>query len=239
MKCLSCQVDIDPKWKHAMENNVCPFCGDHIMPEDLKTNIISLREIISSFKEKYSEQLDDLLFSNYNYVKVDSPRMKQFIPEPKVIYRAASEPTETSVSEDNSNKDPSVIGVQDPEVTSKFFKNAGVNKTAARTEELKNLVSQIKSNNPKINSLMKQSSAENEGMSDEDLVESEINSSISYDDDDQIPAAVLAFTNQSNKNNPNYSAKDMLRLQQLQQRTAQSRKNVVNGTGGRGSFSRG
>jgi hypothetical protein len=239
MECLSCQVDIDPKWKHAIDNNVCPFCGDHIMPEDLKNNIISLREIFSSFKDKYESQLDDLLFSNYNYVKIDSPRMKQFIPEPKIIYKSvANQISEDEVSE-ASKKDSTTVSIQDPETTSKFFKNAGASKTVSRTEELKSLVSQIKSNNPQLAALSSQSSF-NE-MSDEELVESEINSSISsgHDNDDEIPAAVLAFANQSNKNNSTYNAKDAIKLQQMQQRINQSRKNMINGTGGKGSFSRG
>jgi hypothetical protein len=242
MECLSCKVEIDPKWKHALENNVCPFCGDNVMPEDLKNYIISLRSTLDIFKEKYSNQLDDLLFSNYKYVRTDSPRMKQFIPEPKVIYNSIPDQTREDDSDSDESaeeKDSSVVAVQDPEVTSKFFKNAGASRHAARTEELKNLVSQIKTNNPKLSALVKQGSAED--MSDEEFMESEgANSSIStpYDDED-IPPAVLAFAGQSGKNNPGYNPKDMLRLQQLQQRTAQSRKNVVNGTGGKGSFSRG
>jgi hypothetical protein len=239
MECLSCKVEIDPKWKHALENNVCPFCGDNVMPEDLKNYIISLRSTLDSFKEKYSNQLDDLLFSNYKYVRTDSPRMKQFIPEPKVIYKSVSNQTSEDEVSETLEKDSTTVSIQDPETTSKFFKNAGASKTVSRTEELKNLVSQIKTNNPKLSALVKQSSAED--MSDEEFMESEeANSSIStsYDDED-IPPAVLAFAGQSGKNNPGYNTKDMIRLQQLQQRTVQSRKNVVNGTGGKGSFSRG
>jgi hypothetical protein len=56
--------------------------------------------------------------------------------------------------------------------------------------------------------------------------------------DDDIPAAVLAFTNQKNNKDPNYNMRDVLKLQQLQQRTVHSRDNVINGTGGKGSFSR-
>jgi hypothetical protein len=240
MKCLSCQVDIDPKWKHAIDNNVCPFCGDHIIPEDLKNNIISLREVISCFKEKYSEQLDDLLFSNYNYVRTDSPRMKQFIPEPKVIYRTSkkSEPVEDS-SEDTDTEqfEEDHVTVQDPEVTSKFFKNAEASKAVARTSELKKLVSEIKRNNPEIAKSIKA----NKDLEDYSEEYEDVNSSMnSYDDDDQIPAAVLAFANQSkNKASHDYNPKDMIKLQQLQQRVSQSRKNMINGTGGKGSFSRG
>ena len=232
MKCLSCQVDIDPKWKHAIDNNVCPFCGDHIMPEDLKNNIISLREVISSFKEKYAEQLDDLLFSNYNYVKVDSVKFKQLIPEPKVVYKS-------KVNDKVDNSSEEVVSTQDPEVTSKFFKNAEVSKAVSRTNELKKLATEIKLSNPNLKKI-----TNNPHVMTADELASEmgedVESSISHyqNSDDDIPPAVLAFANQKNNKDPNYNMRDVLKLQQLQQRTSQSRDNVVNGTGGKGSFSR-
>jgi hypothetical protein len=234
MKCLSCQLDIDPKWKHAIDNNVCPFCGDHIMPEDLKNNIVSLREIISSFKEKYSEQLDDLLFSNYNYVRIDSPRMKQFTPEPKIIYHQKH-----SNDEDPSHQEHESLSVQDQEVTSKFFKNAEVSKAVSRTNELKKLVTEIKSSNPNLKKIAHSSPV----MTADELaseMEEDFESPMPHyqNSDDDIPAAVLAFTNQKNNKDPNYNMRDVLKLQQLQQRTVHSRDNVINGTGGKGSFSR-
>jgi hypothetical protein len=42
MKCVTCQTEINPKWKHAIDINVCPFCGKNIMEEHLKNCLVSL-----------------------------------------------------------------------------------------------------------------------------------------------------------------------------------------------------
>jgi hypothetical protein len=80
MKCVSCETEINPKWKHAIDMNVCPFCGKHIMEEHLKNLLTGLRETMDKLSE-YQDQLDDFLLSNYNYVKTDSPDLKMFLPK--------------------------------------------------------------------------------------------------------------------------------------------------------------
>ena len=229
MKCISCEVEIDPKWKHALDSNVCPFCGESIMPNDLKEHISNLSIILGSFKESYPNQLDDWLLSNHNYVKTDGEKIKQFFPEPKIVYRSAK----ASDQEDSSEEeDENLIAVQNQDFTSKFFKNAEVTKTVARAEELKRMVSEIKSNNPSLN---RSQLNQDEDFEDD---QQDINSSINADYDEQIPPVVMAFSNQRRQGSSDYSNKDVIRLQQLQNRVSESRRNVVNGTGGKGSFSR-
>lgn len=80
MECISCEADINPKFKHAIEQNVCPFCGGSIMEELLKSLLISLQETMAKMQE-YSEQLDDWLLSNYNYIKTDSPNLVAYVPQ--------------------------------------------------------------------------------------------------------------------------------------------------------------
>jgi len=80
MKCISCEIDINPQWKHAIDMNVCPFCGKHIMEEHLKNLLTSLRENMESLQQ-YSAQLDDFLLSNYNYIKTDSPSLRNYLPK--------------------------------------------------------------------------------------------------------------------------------------------------------------
>lgn len=227
MKCINCQVDIDPKWKHAVQNNICPSCGENIMPEDLKEKIISLKSLIDSFKETYPEQLDDLLLSNYLYVRTDSDRIKDFYPKQS-----------TSVN------DPGIINsavqsVQDQEVTSRFFKNAEVTKSVARAEELKKLVSEIKSNKNTKPAIMDSETLAAEISSYEDG-EDDVAHEEYENDDEPIPAAALALSRQPRTtNNADYSAKDIMALQKIHQRSAEARSAVRNGTGGKGSFSRG
>jgi hypothetical protein len=80
MKCISCESEINPKFKHAIEQNMCPFCGGSIMEELLKSLLVSLADTMQKMKE-YPEQLDDWLFSNYGYIKTDSPDLIKFVPK--------------------------------------------------------------------------------------------------------------------------------------------------------------
>jgi len=68
MKCLSCETEVDPKWKSAIEKNTCPFCGNPILNEHLKGLLSNLSEIMIEM-QPYQEELDDWLFSNYKYIK--------------------------------------------------------------------------------------------------------------------------------------------------------------------------
>lgn len=80
MKCISCESEINPKFKHALDINVCPFCGEHIMEEHLKNCLASLA-IAMGDMIKYPDQLNDWLLSNYNYIKTDSPNIGEFMPK--------------------------------------------------------------------------------------------------------------------------------------------------------------
>ncbi len=80
MKCVSCETEINPKWKHAIDINVCPFCGKHIMEEHLKNCVTALAAAMEAMA-KYPEQLDDWLLSNHNYIKTDSPDLKSYLPK--------------------------------------------------------------------------------------------------------------------------------------------------------------
>ena len=68
MKCTSCDTDINPKWLHAISNNVCPNCGQHIMQEHLKNLLTSLRETMEKLQE-YPNEVDDWMLSNFNFIK--------------------------------------------------------------------------------------------------------------------------------------------------------------------------
>lgn len=80
MKCVSCETEINPKWKHAIDINVCPFCGKHIMEEHLKNCVTALAAAMEAMA-KYPEQLDDWMLSNHNYIKTDSPNLKAYLPK--------------------------------------------------------------------------------------------------------------------------------------------------------------
>jgi len=173
MKCISCEVEINPQWTHAIDMNVCPFCGKHIMEEHLKNLLSTLRETMSSL-EQYTEQVDDWLLSNYNYIKTDSSNLINYVPQD--LLRQVKREDEVQdfirrkeaqgkkeiikVKTDTGEEDVIVEKIQSEEETNEFFKRAEVIPKHARpqspngppvfqsptekTEYLKKMAQQIK-----------------------------------------------------------------------------------------------
>src|SRR5271166_1978670 len=80
MKCVSCDTEINPKWTHAIDINVCPYCGKLILEEHLKNCLVALTTAMDEM-QKYPEQLDDWMLSNHNYIITDSPQLKMYLPK--------------------------------------------------------------------------------------------------------------------------------------------------------------
>jgi hypothetical protein len=80
MKCISCEIEINPKWKHAIDRNICPFCGQSIMEELLKGLLSTLQDTMEKL-QGYPDQLNDWLLSNYNYIKTDSSALIEYVPK--------------------------------------------------------------------------------------------------------------------------------------------------------------
>ena len=77
MKCISCESEINTKWKHAIDANMCPFCGQNIMEGELKDLLSSLSDIIIKL-QPYQQQLDDWLHSNFSYIKEENIKNYNF-----------------------------------------------------------------------------------------------------------------------------------------------------------------
>lgn len=160
MKCISCEVEINPKWTHAIDINVCPFCGSHIMEEHLKNLFVSLRETIDKLKD-YPDQLNDWMLSNCNYIKTNSPDISIYAP--KCNHKVEDDvPAENKpLKKDNSytvkietergTEEVKVEKVQSQEKTNDFFKRAeafkpgidGFKSTQDKTKHLKALAKHI------------------------------------------------------------------------------------------------
>jgi len=174
MKCMSCEMEINPKWTHAIDINVCPFCGQGIMEEHLKNLFSSLRQTMESLKD-YPDQLNDWMLSNHNYIKTNSPNIKLYLPkgyieeirnqrdnevfEEKVNSLKSAphdEPSRKSIIKmDNGHgqeQEVVVEKVQSEEKTNDFFKRAeaikpnidGFKTTTEKTQRLKEMAQQIK-----------------------------------------------------------------------------------------------
>lgn len=165
MKCISCETEINPKWKHAIDINVCPFCGQHIMEEHLKNCVASLAAAMEDM-QKYQEQLDDWLLSNYNYIKTDSPDLINHVPK-EVLRDFKKEADEqefhdrkkftVKVKTEHGEEEVEAETLQSEDKTSDFFKRAevirpkakdpteGFKSAAEKNAYLKNVKKQIES----------------------------------------------------------------------------------------------
>lgn len=268
MQCVSCKIEINPKWTHAIDINVCPFCGDLILEEHLKNLFASLRATMDSLKD-YPLQVNDWMLSNHNYIKTDSPQIADFMPKDmlneikksaldKEFQEKKSQQKHTvKVKTENGEEDVEVNKIQSEESTDAFFKRAETTKANGefknitdKTQHFKNLTQQIKkAGTTSVNEsggvsfispeMIEQ--ADPEAVAEMQSLISDgnmVSSSLTTTDDDDIPAAVLAMS----KGAPGSSkASDMIKLQQMQDRLKRSKDNFESGEnrGGKGGgFSR-
>lgn len=267
MKCISCSVEINPKWTHAIDMNVCPFCGKHIMEEHLKNLFATLRNTMASLSE-YQDQLNDWMLSNHDYIKTNSPRLIEFIPkeflEKKKDVKRESDNSEDKKfvvkvkNEDGSEDEIVAEKIQSEETTNEFFKRAeaikpnidGFQSTAQKNQHLKKLAQQIKragsssigtQGETTIIPPEMMENADPEAVAEfESILDSDnISSSlVSGNTDDEIPDVVLRMANGARGNTGKNNA-DLLKIQQQQERLRNSRENFESGAArGKNGFSR-
>lgn len=270
MKCKSCQSEINPQWKHAITNNICPFCGDNVIEEHLKKLFSSLHETMESLKE-YSNELNDWMLSNYQFIKTDSPLLSTFLPsdikyveKPKEVKTEEIKKYTVKVQTEQGEQEVVAEKIQSEEKTNEFFKRAeavkpnidGFSSTAEKTQHLKNIAQQIKKagsqvvkNNVSANAASFVPTEMLEQADPEAVAElqsmlaggEEITSALPNNNgDEEIPDIVLAMANQSKgSGSSTTNAADLKKLQQMQQRVQNSRKNFESGENrGKGGFSR-
>jgi hypothetical protein len=163
MKCISCEIEINPKWRHAVEINVCPFCGQHILEEHLKNLLTSLGDTMEKL-QSYPDQLNDWLLSNYSYIKTDSPDLLKYVPKDalKDMKKEIDDQDfqdrkkfTVKVKTETGEEEVEAETLQSEDKTSEFSKRAGVirpkakdpkegfKSVAEKTAYLKNVKSQI------------------------------------------------------------------------------------------------
>lgn len=232
MKCLSCERNIDPQCSHAIDANVCPYCGKNIMEEHLKNLLVTLKSTMDSLAN-YPDQLNDWLLSNYNYIKTDSPQ----------LYNYASKKAVKDVTKDNvtATIEEGTVEKKSEDRTAVFFKRAEVKNTVDKTEHLKKMAEQIKQAGAGSAEDWAVALSPPEINSDEEVSPSDFNSLFSNtlpidtsesEESDEIPAVVLSMAN--GKMNT-----DMLKLQNQVSKAKSARGTMESGaTRGKGGFSR-
>ena len=276
MKCKSCEAEINPKWKHAIDSNICPFCGESVMEEVLKNLFADLRDIMIQISQ-YPVELNDWMLSNYNFIKTDSPDLINHLPTDQLDEFMKSKHKYKSKSDDGDSKkftvkiqtehgEEEVMAekTQSEEKTNDFFKRAeavkpnidGFKSAADKTQRLKSIAQQIKkAGSPALTvnesgmmispEMMEQADPEAVAEMQSLLADGggNIASSLSSSDEvDDVPAVVLAMANKAQgKNSGSSNAADLMKLQQMQDRVANSRKAFESGenrSGKGGGFSR-
>jgi len=241
MKCTSCESEINPKWKHAVETNLCPFCGCSIMDAELKSLLSTLSTTLDKLSA-HPDHLEDWL-RTHGYVhesritKITGPLTLATATAPQV----AKPPH------------PDAVAVQDQEVTNKFFKNAEATKIVSKTQHLKEMAAQIKKQGAAsltANPLGGMINPEDLNTADPQVVADlqeligdspEVASSLPYsgdDGEDEIHPAALAMAQMAGGGGGQTNAKDLFKLQQLQSKSQGARKRMLSGSSGKGSFSR-
>lgn len=163
MKCISCDSEINPKWKHAIEQNSCPYCGQHIMDENLKSLLSVLTDAMERMQE-YPDQLNDWMLFNYNFIKTDSSELINYLPKDslKEIRRVEEQKDfqdrkenkkfTVKVKTEHGEQEVEAEKIQSEDKTNEFFKRAeavkprieGFQNTVEKTEHLKKMAQQIK-----------------------------------------------------------------------------------------------
>ena len=257
MQCISCQTEINPKWSHAISNNICPFCGSSILDEHLKTLLTSLGEIMKELQQ-FPEQLDDWLLSNHSYIKTDSPTLVSYVPKEALKEIKQNEPVyekKVIMTKDASGKDKKVGETLSNSRTDEFYKRAEIldpnaqpeadetsppkSGIVARNEYFRNLVQEIKTK------------GNNQGFIDQDNLVSmieegevpnvaELQAALSGDlpsepetglDDENIPSFVLAQAARAQNKTANAPDKDLRALYEQQSKSQSP-------LSGKGGFSR-
>lgn len=145
MKCLSCEFEINPKWKAAIERNECPSCGQSLMNSELKENLSQLRAIMDKMS-KFPEELDDWMRSNFNYIKADHPDVQKALEK-------ANNNFKVKIKTDKGEEEVSASKVLSKSQTDSFFKRANTLSSTdkqkftddeEKTSHYKDLVRQIK-----------------------------------------------------------------------------------------------
>lgn len=268
MKCISCDSEINPKWKHAIDQNACPYCGKVIMDEVLKGLLSSLAEIMDKMKP-YKDQLDDWMLSNYSFIRTNSENLldylpKQTIKEMKKVEedkdfqeRKENKKFTVKVKTDAGEQIVEAEKIQSEDKTNEFFKRAeavkprleGFQNAAEKTEHLKRMAQQIKragvpllaneSGNSQFLSPELIESADPEAVLEmQSLLEGNEINSSIADPISMDEDIPAAVLNMANRSKSANNS-EIYKLQQLQNRIKQSKENFQSGVSrGKGGFSR-
>ena len=155
MICISCNTEINPKWKAAIDKNLCPFCGDVILDEKLKMLLSSLSQVMEDLSD-FPSEIEDYLLCNFNYIKTNSEKLIDFV-SPELLSNNNSKIIIGSkrvekISDGKKEIDVMIEKNQSEQETSAFYARALNKKTefnaldevSERNNKLKSIADRIK-----------------------------------------------------------------------------------------------
>lgn len=135
MQCMSCETEVNPKWQHAIEQNSCPFCGNHIMDEVLKDLLSTLSHTMAQL-QSYPDQFDDWMLSNYSFIRTYDPNLPNFLPDDYRPQRKGSRKIKT-LDENGEQIETEIM--LDEESTNKFFERTQIKSISNPAEFTKSM----------------------------------------------------------------------------------------------------
>ncbi len=246
MQCKSCNEVVAPKFVYALKTNICPFCGEAIVPDDLQVALSELGEVMLA-ADKYKAEIFEWLQANYNLIDMQSDEYKALQEKAEMVNKM---PVKQSKTVDPKNivldKQGNQIGgepLQDQGITNKFMERANVK--VSQQDRYRNIINQIKkggSTSVEMSGGGGGSTMDMEDADPEEVMAMEgalssgapvINSGLmssDMDDDTEIPAIVEAMAQQaSGAGGADYNAKDVAKLQALQSKSARAKKAMAGG----------
>jgi hypothetical protein len=257
MQCISCAEEVSEKFLHAISQNLCPFCGQLIMPEELKVLLNNLAVVMSELEIKsFLGETEAWLKQNFDLISMASDEYGSLIASLDAanerIATISEELATTNKKLEEASKDPlrnfrqtnqqpqtegsgQLIQVGDPTKTNEFMKRAEVGNLVARTDELKKVAAKIRAAGGKGNTMT---------VPLYDVVEDDYDPSEAEEDWneplDPVAEALASLGGQNNQSGT-YNPRDVAKLQQLHAKQRNAIATLEGGgasMGGRTVFSR-
>lgn len=248
MQCKSCNEVVAPKFIYALKTNICPFCGEAIVPDDLQVALSELGEVMLA-TEKYRAEIFEWLQANYNLIDTQGDEYKALQEKAEMVNKMPIKQAKTvdpkNIVLDNQGNQIGGEQLQDQSTTNKFMERANVK--VSQQDRYRNIINQIKKGG---SSSVEMSGGGGGGGSTLDVDEADpeevmamegalssgvpvVNSGLmssDMDDDGEIPAVVEAMVQQaSGSGGADYNAKDVAKLQALQSKSARAKKAMASG----------
>jgi hypothetical protein len=255
MQCISCQEEVSERFVSALAKNLCPFCGQGLMPPELQTLLNGLAAIMCDLETKsYLGEAEGWLKQNFDLISMASDEyvaltasleasnekvasLQAELVEANKKVEAGQKKSPLSMrnpkplldTDGNPIKiDGEIVQVEDQSVTNSFMKRAEVGKLVAKTEELKKVAAKIRAAGGKGNSLT---------IPVEDVVEDAsydpYEAEDSYDEPlDPIAERLAAMGSGGGNTQGGYNPRDVAKLQNLQAKQKAASRAMAGGSAG-------